>query len=222
MKGNRRGSKFFFIFIFFLLILPVSYQWKTVSAVAMTVEEYLNQSYEDVVKESKQSAENEENGYSESSPLQIGVADVLQMIFSLLLVLVILYGLLKFIQKKSQTYQQSKLIQHLGGTSLGSNRSLQIVKVGQRLFILGVGENIHLIKEIHNQEEIENLIKPQNGNYEQKLYPRFSQMFEKMGQTSSKVNNGSFQELLKNQLEEIKNSRKSAMEKLERKDIKDE
>ena len=66
------------------------------------------------------------------------------MIGALIFVIAILYFLLKFVNKKNQSYQQNRIVQHLGGTSLGANRSVQIVKAGKQILILGVGEDVKL------------------------------------------------------------------------------
>ena len=81
------------------------------------------------------------------SPLNFGVRDGLKMIGALIFVIALLYFLLKFVNKKSQSYQQNRIVQHLGGTSLGGNRSVQIVKAGKQILILGVGEDVQVLSE---------------------------------------------------------------------------
>ncbi|MFK4998000.1 hypothetical protein ACI2OX_13070 [Bacillus sp. N9] len=48
-----------------------------------------------------------------------------KMIGSLLFVIALLYLLLKFVNKKSAAFQQNKIVQNMGGTSLGGNRSIK-------------------------------------------------------------------------------------------------
>ena len=44
------------------------------------------------------------------------------------------------------------------GTTLGANRSVQLIKIGNQLLIVGVGENIQLLKEIDDEQEYEQII----------------------------------------------------------------
>ena len=49
--------------------------------------------------------------------------------------------------------------------TVGANRSVQLIKVGDRLLVVGVGENIQLLKEIEEGQEYDQIIM----NYNQKL-----------------------------------------------------
>ena len=100
----------------------------------------------------------EENNI-QPSPLNFGVKDGLNMIGALIFVIAILYFLLKFVNKKNQSYQQNRIVQHLGGTSLGANRSVQIVKAGKQILILGVGEDVKLLSEVVDEQEKTDIIR---------------------------------------------------------------
>ena len=63
-----------------------------------------------------------------------------------------------FISKKTKSYQKANFIENLGGTNLGSNRSIQLVKVGNRVLIVGVGEDIQLLTEIEDEAERKQLL----------------------------------------------------------------
>ncbi|WP_165967141.1 flagellar biosynthetic protein FliO [Jeotgalibacillus sp. S-D1] len=80
--------------------------------------------------------------------------DYIKLIAALCFVVFLLYVLLKFVNSRSRNFQQTKIIHNLGGTALGSNRSIQIVKIAGTFYVLGVGENINLIKEVTTPEEI--------------------------------------------------------------------
>lgn len=158
----------------------------------------------------------------------INFLDVLKMLASLVLVLAILYFLLKFIQKKSQSYQQNRLIQSIGGTTLGGNRSVQLVKVGRRILILGVGEDIQLLQEITDEQEMNEFLHQHNKQLEQKLEPTdlISKLFAKKPVKQKSMGDGrtqsSFQQQLKDELNSVKKQRQKAMEQFERKDSQDE
>ncbi|MED0660587.1 flagellar biosynthetic protein FliO [Bacillus smithii] len=152
--------------------------------------------------------------------------DYARMLFALLFVIVLIYFLIKFINKKSQTYQDSKLIQHLGGSPLGGNRSIQLVKVGERIFILGVGENIELLKEINDQEEYKQLLQVYNQQKDLLLDTKdiFTVALRKWQERKQKAvgkgGSAPFKSVLEKQLNEIKTSREQALQQLETKEKK--
>jgi flagellar protein FliO/FliZ len=149
----------------------------------------------------------------------------IKMIFALLFVIVLIYYLIKFINKKTRTFQESKLIQHLGGSPLGGNRSIQLVKVGERIFVLGVGENVDLLKEINDPQEYEKLLRYYNQQKDQILDTRniFSAVLQKKWQgkkQKSGASSVSFKTELEKQLKQIKASREQVLQQLKAKEKK--
>jgi flagellar protein FliO/FliZ len=159
---------------------------------------------------------------STSGGTVISFWDVTKMIFALILVIALLYYLLKFINKKSRSYQQSRFVQNFGGTSLGGNRSLQIVKAGKRILILGIGEDIRLLKEIDDQQEIEDFMKQYEEQVDHSLEPRdiVSKIAKRINGYKKKIESSqpTFQSLLKEQLSSIKKDRKNVMNRLNEKE----
>ena len=45
----------------------------------------------------------------------------------------------------------------MGGTPLGNNKSLQLVKVGEKVYLIGVGDQVTLIKEFSESDEINSI-----------------------------------------------------------------
>ena len=89
------------------------------------------------------------------------------MIFATVFVVGLLYSVLKFVNKKGRLFKSTQLIENLGGTTLGANRSVQLIKIGNRLLLVGVGENIQLLKEIENEQECEQIILEYNNQINQ-------------------------------------------------------
>ena len=89
------------------------------------------------------------------------------MIFATMFVVGLLYSVLKFVNKKIDLFKSTHLIENLGGTMLGANRSVQLIKIGNRLLLVGVGENIQLLKEIENEQECEQIILEYNNQINQ-------------------------------------------------------
>ncbi len=83
--------------------------------------------------------------------------DFLKMIVALVVVLGLIYFLLRFIQKRTRIYQQTRALENFGGLSLGSNKSVQIVRVGDEYYLIGVGDDVQLLDKIESKETIKNL-----------------------------------------------------------------
>lgn len=80
---------------------------------------------------------------------------------ALLLILALIYLLLKFLNKRNKMYKQGKTLENLGGISVGQNKSIQIVRVGTKAYMIGVGENVALLQEINDEEVISDLLHDQ-------------------------------------------------------------
>ena len=77
-----------------------------------------------------------------------------KLIFYTLLILVMIYGLIKFLALKQKKLQPNQAVTLMGGTPLGNNKSLQLVKVGGKVYMIGVGDDVSLIKEFTAEAEI--------------------------------------------------------------------
>lgn len=187
------------------------------------VHDYINKQNKKSPEEAPKNVNNTDNEEKTNGSITT-IWDGAKMVFALLFVIGLLYVLLKYINKKSRSYQQNRLIQNFGGTPLGGNRSLQIVKAGNRILILGVGEDINLLKEIEDEQEVEEFIKYYKDQLEQSLEPRdiITKLTKKLKnkQVDSQTKSAPFQAILKKQLESLNTDRKKAMKKLEQKEQK--
>ncbi|MGM0851537.1 MAG: flagellar biosynthetic protein FliO [Bacillota bacterium] len=163
--------------------------------------------------------QNNEADTSESGvATSVTFSDYIKMIFALIFVVALIYFLLKFINQKGRSFKQTKLINHLGGTPLGGNRSVQMVKVGKQVLVLGVGEDIQLLKEIQDEKEKEEIL----SFYQDAQFPdaktAVSSWLAKVKSPSQSSNTSSFQSHLKSQLEEMKKGRKKMFKDLKNKE----
>jgi len=147
--------------------------------------------------------------------------DFLKMIFATIFVIALLYALLKFINKRSRSFSSHQLIQNIGGTALGTNRSIQIVKVGKHVLVVGVGEDIKLLKEIDDEDEARQMIEEYNNRMDQLVQPSdiVTKLVERTKNRKQKkpLEEGSFAKVLKGQLEEISKGRKKLFDEMEKK-----
>lgn len=135
-----------------------------------------------------------------------------QMIAALAFVIFLIYFLLRFLTKRSQSYRSTQMLQNIGGVPLGANRSVQLLKVGDRLLVVGVGETIQLLKEIDQKAEIDRLLMQQQEQLEKfdqpinKLLSLLRSASKKSQSVPLESNNNAFKELLAKQLKGVSDS----------------
>jgi flagellar protein FliO/FliZ len=156
----------------------------------------------------------------ESSQVGVTIWDFVRMIFATAFVVALLYFLLKFINKKSRSFKSTQLVENLGGTVLGANRSVQIVKIADLLLIVGVGDNVQLLKEIDDPNERMQILTDYNNKLEQQINPSdlVTKVIEKTKKWQPSNKEGStFTSLFKAQLDELSKGRKKIFEEMEQK-----
>lgn len=84
----------------------------------------------------------------------VSAFDFVKMIFALLFVIVLIYGLVKLMNKRNRLLKPFQYVENIGGTSVGQNRSIQLIKVGKSVLVVGVGETIQLLKEIEDEKRL--------------------------------------------------------------------
>ncbi|MBM7647119.1 flagellar protein FliO/FliZ [Bacillus ectoiniformans] len=161
------------------------------------------------------------SGQSRDATVGVSAWDFIKMIAALVFVIGLIYFLLRFVNAKSRSYQQTKLIQHLGGSPLGGNRSIQMVKVGDRLLVLGVGDDIKLLKEITDEEEYNRFIDHYEDQMDQLLQPKdiISKLMNKWQDQKNEAStdsSGGFKQVFEKRLEDMKSNRHHML-----KDLKD-
>ncbi len=99
--------------------------------------------------------EKESETAEQTSGLTAG--DYIKPLFAFAFVIGLLFFLLKFVNRKNRLYDRNRLMKNMGGISLGQHKSIQLVVVGDAYYLIGVGEDIRLLKEITDPAEIERL-----------------------------------------------------------------
>jgi flagellar protein FliO/FliZ len=159
-----------------------------------------------------------QEGSKKSTAIGLTLGDFLKMIFATLFVVALLYIVLKLVNKKGMLHNKSGTLVSLGGLTVGTNRSVQLIKVGERLLVVGVGENIQLLTEIEKGQEFDEIILNYNQKLDEIAQPsdfitRIVQLIK--GRKTEEIGEQtSFQMLLKKQLNELSNQRKKTLEEL--------
>ncbi|MGD9677127.1 MAG: flagellar biosynthetic protein FliO [Vulcanibacillus sp.] len=79
--------------------------------------------------------------------------DIIKMFIYLIVILLLIYSLFWFINKKNR-FIKSSLFNNFGGHPLGQNKSIQVIEIGNKIYILGVSGEINLIKVLEEEEDI--------------------------------------------------------------------
>ena len=166
----------------------------------------------------------EEN--STSTDVGLGIWDYMKMLFSLCFVLALLLFVLKFLNKKSASYQQNRVVRNIGGISVGAQKSVQLLHIGDKLYIVGVGEDVQLIKEINDPEEVERLLELYNEKqtFEGGTTPYILELAKKFKRTKTEEateeteSNQNFGEMFNKRLTELTKSRTSELDKWKEKE----
>ena len=134
---------------------------------------------------------------------------VIRFLLALALVVVLIYVLLKLMNKFTSKQGQLNNLENLGGVSVGMNKSVQLVKVGTKVYLLGVGDTVELLTEITDQAFIDQLMSNSQvpgTDLFSKVTQSFQQKQSKSEDNSSQnePRNDSFSTLFKGELEQMK------------------
>lgn len=143
-------------------------------------------------------------------------------VFLILAVLIaLIYLLLRFVNSRTKSFAEGKVVQTIGGTTVGSNKSVQIVKIGERILVVGVGESVSLLKEIDHQEEVEELLNIHNR--EDVIDQSYSKLRDWMSRKTSgeKQGNHRFKSMLEGRLKQMAQQRKKAIDELKKKGFRE-
>ncbi len=83
---------------------------------------------------------------------------IFQIIIALALIIGLIYALLKFFNRSGRFSKQGDSLESLGGLSLGTSKSVQLIKIGTKVYLVGVGDDVSLLTEITDEEVRQQLI----------------------------------------------------------------
>lgn len=149
--------------------------------------------------------------------------NLISVIFALALIIALIVLLIKFLGKRNRMMTQGGAIRTLGAVGVGPNKSLQVVEIGDRIYLVGVGEDITLLDKITDADEV--MAVQQAFESEGSEFAGFSTLFSGLVSRirkqpvseSEELDETAFHEVFHSQLQKMPN-RKSQMEAL----LKDE
>lgn len=143
---------------------------------------------------------------------------IIKMIFALLFILVLLYGLLLFLKRKNKLFQQTTILGSIGGISVGPNKSIQIIQLAGSMYMVGVGDNVELLEEITDEAVKQELLE----KHEKKIdAPSFLQQYFSKKKTKQQEDSPSFLSTLQREMINVKQNRKQMINHHSKKEGKD-
>lgn len=143
---------------------------------------------------------------------------VIRFLLALALVVVLIYVLLKLMNKFTSKQGQLKNLENLGGISVGMNKSVQLVKVGSTVYLLGVGDTVELLTEVTDQAFIDQLLSNKEAPGAD-LFSKVTQSLQQQKQfknnditSSDHTNKASFSALFEGELKQMKNKQSKIRE----------
>lgn len=217
-----------------LLVLHVAVSPVTVSAAA-SVEDCLKEdaAQTDACKDMNEAGNQQENTpTTDTADSAAGgtstFLNLVKLALALVVVLGLIYVLLKFLNKRNRLFQQVRAMENIGGIALGNNKSVQIVRVGEKVYMIGVGDNVDLLTEITDEQTIQELT--ENEQQEMKASALLTSMLpgrkqqaagKEVTATEKDESQDRFQALFKQELGKLKHSR-SKLKQQQRKGADDE
>ncbi len=150
--------------------------------------------------------------------------DYIKTLFALVFVLGLLFGLLKFVNRKNKLTDKNRLMKNMGGISLGQNKSIQLVVIGESYYLIGVGDDIRLLKEITDPDEIDKLVEFYTGDSTEVASGMLNRILAKVAGKSKRDSNvkteesPDFSAVFQSRLEEMKEERKRHISRLTEKE----
>src|SRR5699024_12696671 len=129
-----------------------------------------------------------------------------------------LHDALPILKKRNKLRANSDLLGNLGGISLGTNKSVQLIKVGDKVYLIGVGENVELMKEITDESLIETLLTETEDQEPVTSY--IQSIFQ--GKSKQTMKTGNFTNTFKQELNKLKKERNNLIDDKKVKDDNDE
>ncbi|RXT15125.1 flagellar biosynthetic protein FliO [Ammoniphilus sp. CFH 90114] len=129
---------------------------------------------------------------------------LLKVVFFLIVIGLMIYFLIRFLSNQSRQSIGGLPLRLLGGIALGQNRSLQVVQLGGKVYVLGVGQDVRLLMEIENEEEVaEWLTKEADA-------PSLMDFMNKWKKKNTHTQDASFEQVFEQQLNQLKENRSVA------------
>lgn len=211
-----------------VMISVLSFSVASTTVQAAEKEGMVSDNLQDSSKDSKETPSKEPQTNEEPMSTGMSAWEYIKIVLALLFVVGLLFFVLKLVNRNNKKYQSNQLLQNLGGVSVGQQKSVQLLKVGDSLFLIGVGDDVNVLKEITDEQEQQRLIQLHEDKQEfaaqvpyiTELYSNVKQKFTK--QSATKEETKPFKNELDEKLAQIKKNRQQSLDGWNQKEKKDD
>lgn len=85
------------------------------------------------------------------------------VILALAVVIILIILVIRFLANRNQLWSRVGGIRHLGGIGIGQHKSVQLVQIGGKLYVLGVGHDIRLLDKIEEPSDVRDILQQMNA-----------------------------------------------------------
>lgn len=211
MKSITKLSAFFLIgFIFFFQFGVITY------AETEYVDDCLEnpQNCEEPLEVEPEQNTGENQLLSEDTDSGSLFFEIIKLVFALLLVLALIYVFLYFLKRRNKLGTRIQSLENLGGISVGQNKSVQLVRLGDHLYLIGVGEEITFLQKIEDEALIEDIMKEKEEQAaDLSASSIFTSLIQKKSDKSSEKNSNDFKNMFHRELGNLQQNRKNIIDK---------
>lgn len=142
--------------------------------------------------------------------------DLFRLVVVLVFILALIYFSLKFINKRNKLFQKASVLESLGGISVGQNKSIQLIRIGSKVYLIGVGDNVEMLKEIQEEDVKEELLrKDEEESLQASTFVK--SLFQSNKGTDNKKTT-EFKQSFQQELEKLKQNRNDMIQKRKKED----
>lgn len=166
------------------------------------------------LEQNEEKTPTESNDILESNEAETGsiIVNVIKIVVALILVVLLIYIFLSLLKKKNKLAEQHGVLENLGGISVGQQKSIQIVRIGEKVYAIGVGQDVTMLDEIVDETVISDLeesvvSEPQPMIFIQNLLAK-----KRQKQQAEVTESPHFHHTLKQELQKLKQQRDTLMD----------
>ncbi|CAH0119821.1 flagellar biosynthetic protein FliO [Paenibacillus sp. MSJ-34] len=82
------------------------------------------------------------------------VLNVVWVIVAMIIVIALIVVVAKFLGQKNRTWLKNRSIRTLGAIGLAQNKSLQVLEIGNTIYVIGVGDDVRLVDKVSDPDEV--------------------------------------------------------------------
>lgn len=137
---------------------------------------------------------------------------IVRLVFALLLVVGLIYVFLYFLKRRNKIGNRIKSLENVGGISVGQNKTVQLIRLGNKLYLIGVAENITLLEELDDPTLMEEIMRAKKEQESELDASNILSSILKKNQ-KEKVEEDQFNRLFNQELNRLQKTRKSIIER---------